>query len=102
MVAGKDSTRQLAKAASAPKLPPLPKLRIRRPDQTSANPCLNVMSSVLSCWASSGNTGEGCAQLEQQLRACMDERKGANTQKNKINSHLSRLYPQIIGPHKRK
>ena len=47
MVAGKDTSRALAKVASAPKLPPLPKLRVRRPDQTNENPCLGVMSSVL-------------------------------------------------------
>ena len=47
MVAGKNTTSHLAKAAAAPKLPPLPKLRVRKPDQTSANPCLGVMSSVL-------------------------------------------------------
>lgn len=26
----------------------------------------------LGCWASSGYSMAGCAQLEQQLRACMD------------------------------
>jgi len=30
------------------RLPPLPKLRVRRPNQTDANPCLALMSSVLS------------------------------------------------------
>jgi hypothetical protein len=28
--------------------------------------------SVTGCWASSGYTAQGCAALEQQLRACMD------------------------------
>jgi hypothetical protein len=50
MVAGKNTTHQLARAASAPKLPPLPKLRIRKPDQTNENPCLGVMSTVLGMW----------------------------------------------------
>jgi hypothetical protein len=46
MVAGKNTT-NLARAAAAPKLPPLPKLRVRKPDQTNANPCLGVMSTML-------------------------------------------------------
>ena len=49
MVAGKNTT-NLARAAAAPKLPPLPKLRVRKPDQTNANPCLGVMSTMLGTW----------------------------------------------------
>ena len=30
------------------RLPPLPRLRVRRPNQADANPCLAIMSSVLS------------------------------------------------------
>lgn len=81
---------QAVTRAAAPRLPPLPKLRVRKPDQAGANPCIGVMSSVLGipchllviaspilttipgCWASSGYTTQGCAALEQQLRACMD------------------------------
>jgi hypothetical protein len=33
---------------AAIRLPPLPKLRVRRPNQTDANPCLGIMTSVLS------------------------------------------------------
>ncbi|KAK3078618.1 hypothetical protein LTS18_007048 [Coniosporium uncinatum] len=84
----------------APKLPPLPKLRVRRPNKPSENPCLGIMSSVLGCWASSGYTTQGCAQLEQQLRACMDAPRPTTQKKNNINYHLSRMYPKIIGPHK--
>lgn len=72
------------------RLPPLHKLRVRRPNQADANPCLSIMSSVLSalprplqyhlritnwhtaCWASSGYNIAGCQALETQLRACMD------------------------------
>lgn len=78
---------------AAVRLPPLPKLRVRRPNQVDSNPCLTVMSSVLStplptrqlslpmvwllissaaCWASSGYNVAGCAALESSLRACMD------------------------------
>jgi hypothetical protein len=52
MVAGKNTTHQLARAAAAPKLPPLPKLRVRKPDQTNANPCLGVMTTMLGMRAS--------------------------------------------------
>ncbi|CAK4021350.1 Hypothetical predicted protein [Lecanosticta acicola] len=125
MVAGKNTPASLSRAATQanPKLPPLPKLRVRKPDRAAANPCLTIMSTMLGetqpreenesdneranvrsqgCWASSGYTTAGCAALEQQLRACMDARKGGETQKSPINHYLSRFYPQIIGPHKRK
>ncbi|KAK1073626.1 40S ribosomal protein mrp10 [Friedmanniomyces endolithicus] len=47
MVVGKNNSQNLARAVSSPKLPPLPKLRVRRPNTTDANPCIGVMSSVL-------------------------------------------------------
>ncbi|KAJ4360598.1 40S ribosomal protein mrp10 [Didymosphaeria variabile] len=84
-------------------LPPLPKLRVRRPNKPETNPCLGLMSSVLGCWASSGQAAaaQGCAQLEQRLRQCMDAPRDTNPKKNNINYHLSRMYPNIVGPHKR-
>lgn len=77
-----------------PRLPPLPKLRVRRPNRQGENPCDGIMTSVLcqsccllpqglndfgadslyvACWASAGNAAAGCQQLEQSLRACMDK-----------------------------
>lgn len=49
MVAGKNTPAHLARTAAqpAPRLPPLPKLKVRKPDRADANPCLGVMSSVL-------------------------------------------------------
>ncbi|KAM3416941.1 hypothetical protein BST61_g8528 [Cercospora zeina] len=72
MVAGKTSREALARAAqtTTPKLPPLPKLRVRKPNKGEANPCLAIMSSMLGCWASSGYSTAGCAAIEQQLRGC--------------------------------
>ncbi|KAF8856850.1 mitochondrial ribosomal protein 10 [Acephala macrosclerotiorum] len=84
------------------RLPPLPKLRVRRPNQADANPCLALMSSVLTCWASAGYNVAGCQALETQLRACMDMKRPASQKKNTINYHLSRMYPNIVGPRKRK
>ncbi|KFY88662.1 hypothetical protein V500_06203 [Pseudogymnoascus sp. VKM F-4518 (FW-2643)] len=60
-----------AKAVTT-RLPPLPKLRIKRPNQNNVNPCLGIMTSVLTCWASSGYSVAGCTALETSLRACMD------------------------------
>lgn len=54
MVAGKTNPAQLARSAAAtsaaPKLPPLPKLRVRKPDRADANPCVAVMSSMLGVY----------------------------------------------------
>ncbi|KAF2642838.1 mitochondrial ribosomal protein 10 [Massarina eburnea CBS 473.64] len=92
----------VAVQSAARPLPPLPKLRVRRPNKPETNPCLGVMSSVLGCWASSGYSAQGCAQLEAKLRQCMDAPRNPNQKKNNINYHLSRMYPHIVGPHKRK
>ncbi|EON66888.1 hypothetical protein W97_06291 [Coniosporium apollinis CBS 100218] len=89
-------------AVTASRLPPLPNLRVRRPNRADVNPCLGIMTSVLGCWASSGYDVAGCGVLEQQLRACMDAPRPKNQKKNNINYHLSRMYPRIAGPQKRK
>ncbi|KAF2754727.1 mitochondrial ribosomal protein 10 [Pseudovirgaria hyperparasitica] len=90
-----------ARSMAARPLPPLNKLRVKKPDREVVNPCISVMSSVLGCWASSGHGIAGCAQVEQQLRACMDAPPGKAPKKNNINWHLSRMYPKIKGPHKK-
>ncbi|KAF6221480.1 hypothetical protein HO133_002336 [Letharia lupina] len=83
-----------------PRLPPLPKLRVRRPNRPGENPCVGIMTSVLGCWASSGNVAAHCQHLEQSLRACMDAPREKTGKKNTINYHLMRLYPKIKGPTK--
>ncbi|KAF2460407.1 hypothetical protein BDY21DRAFT_369425 [Lineolata rhizophorae] len=87
---------------AAPRLPPLPKLRVRRPNKTEDSPCLGFMTALLGCWASSRNQYHMCSQLENQLRVCMDTSKQAPAKKSNINYHLSRMYPQIVGPRKKK
>lgn len=84
------------------RLPPLKALRVRNPDVKQANPCITVMNSVLSCWASAGYTAQGCAAVEQSLRACMDGPPAPKAKKSEINYHLSRMYPKIVGPRKPK
>jgi hypothetical protein len=120
-----------ANKVGAPRLPPLPHLKVKRPNRAEMNPCLGIMSTVLGCWASSGQAAAACVNMEQQLRICMDKgvrlaaffvvvwglnlasllegilikvplQRPKNTKKNTINYHLSRMYPNIIGPHKRK
>ncbi|RDW64965.1 hypothetical protein BP6252_10616 [Coleophoma cylindrospora] len=61
------------------RLPPLHKLRVRRPNSSDPNPCLAIMTSVLTCWASAGYNIAGCASVETQLRACMDEKRRTAT-----------------------
>ncbi|KAL3470580.1 hypothetical protein BJX99DRAFT_264121 [Aspergillus californicus] len=77
-------------------------LRVRRPNQTERSACTAVMSSMLSCWASSGYAAEGCIALEAQLRQCMDEKKPSTTKQNSINYHMMRMYPKVVGPKKKK
>ncbi|PGH16979.1 hypothetical protein AJ79_01363 [Helicocarpus griseus UAMH5409] len=49
------------------------KLRVKSPNTHQPNPCLAVMTSVLSCWASNRSGAAGCFSLEQSLKACMDK-----------------------------
>lgn len=36
---------------SAPRLPPLPKLKVKRPNKVEPNPCVGILSSVLGILA---------------------------------------------------
>ncbi|RAL17244.1 mitochondrial 37S ribosomal protein mS37 [Aspergillus homomorphus CBS 101889] len=76
-------------------------LRVRRPNKHQGNPCVAIMSSMLSCWASAGATMEGCGALEQQLRACMDAPKPKAQGRSTINYHLMRMFPNVRGPQKK-
>lgn len=77
------------------------KIRVRRPDKEPVNPCLGIMSAMLSkfwsntsritrngtlltqstiaCWASSGLGNESCMAAEQSLRECMDAPVSTNS-----------------------
>ncbi|KAA8648532.1 hypothetical protein EYZ11_008817 [Aspergillus tanneri] len=83
------------------RLQTIPHLRIRHPNKHEQNTCVAVMSSMLSCWASSGYGSEGCLALEQQLRQCMDAPKKKGNEKNTVNYHLMRMYPKVVGPKKK-
>lgn len=65
MVAGKNTPQALARAAPTPKLPPLPKLRVRKPTQGDANPCLGMMTSVLGACVAITSTRDGQMDLPE-------------------------------------
>ncbi|KAK0630420.1 hypothetical protein B0T17DRAFT_490069 [Bombardia bombarda] len=77
------------------RLPPLRVLRVRHPNRSETNPCVLVMSSVLSCWASAGYNTGGCQAVEQALRTCMDAPKAPPKPSNTINYHLARFSKRL-------
>ncbi|KAI0406355.1 37S ribosomal protein Mrp10 [Xylaria palmicola] len=90
-------------AAQKPiRLPPLKVLRVRTPNGKSERPCVAIMSSVLSCWASAGYSTAGCVQVEQALRACMDGPQPAPARKSEVNYHLGRFKDKLTYPEKKK
>lgn len=55
------------------RLPPLPRLRVKKPtNQTAANPCFVLMSTLLNCWSSNGEGAAECKALETNLKECME------------------------------
>ncbi|RMZ18040.1 hypothetical protein D0860_00014 [Hortaea werneckii] len=88
MVAGKNNAQALARSAGAPKLPPLPKLRVRKPDRADANPCIGVMSSVLGTVDRSLHGESGQARGYRRLMGL------------EISGHILTLAPQVAGPPK--
>ncbi|KAK3386069.1 hypothetical protein B0H63DRAFT_523393 [Podospora didyma] len=78
------------------RLPPLKRLRVRNPNKSESNPCIAIMSTVLSCWASAGYNTAGCQHIENTLRACMDAPKAPPKPNNTINYHLRRLSDHVI------
>ncbi|KAI1357963.1 37S ribosomal protein Mrp10 [Xylaria arbuscula] len=90
-------------AAQRPiRLPPLKTLRVRTPNAKPERPCMSIMTSVLSCWASAGASTAGCAQIEQALRACMDGPRPAAPRKSEVNYHLSRFKERLTYAAKKK
>ncbi|RKF63853.1 37S ribosomal protein MRP10, mitochondrial [Golovinomyces cichoracearum] len=83
------------------RLPPLNRLNVKRGGAGDKNPCLSIMSSVLTCWASNGFNVAGCQNLETQLRSCMDSSKNRIQKKNTVNYHLARMLPNVVNPKKR-
>lgn len=49
-----------------------PRQAARSPAVATATPSVNANLHSTGCWASSGYSVQGCAQLEQKLRQCMD------------------------------
>ncbi|ODV84345.1 hypothetical protein CANARDRAFT_201231 [[Candida] arabinofermentans NRRL YB-2248] len=80
-----------------PAVPPLPRLRVKNAvAKQQTNPCLVVMSQMLSCWASNNEGSPACKDLEQELKACMAKStKLPPPTKPSLNYHASRLLPKI-------
>ncbi|KAK1585820.1 CHCH domain-containing protein [Colletotrichum navitas] len=80
------------------RLPPVKVLRVRQPNKKVENPCMQVMGTVLACWASAGYNTAGCAALENALRNCMDQPQKPKPASSTINYHLGRMYDKVV-PH---
>ncbi|KAI0113573.1 37S ribosomal protein Mrp10 [Nemania sp. FL0031] len=90
-------------AAQRPiRLPPLKTLRVRMPNGKPERPCVAIMTSVLSCWASAGYSTAGCAQVEQALRACMDGPQPSAPRSSEVNYHLGRFKDRVTFPAKKR
>ncbi|KAI1324090.1 37S ribosomal protein Mrp10 [Xylariaceae sp. FL0255] len=90
-------------AAQRPiRLPPLKALHVKNPNGRAERPCMGVMSSVLSCWASAGYSTAGCIQVEEALRQCMDGPKLPPPRRSEINYHLSRFKDKLTYPASKK
>ncbi|SCU80489.1 LADA_0B07778g1_1 [Lachancea dasiensis] len=86
------------------RLPPLPRLKVKKPIiQMETNKCLVLMSNLLQCWSSNGHMNPVCEKLANDLKLCSAERamgKSTGVQKSNINYHAARLYDRVSGkPH---
>lgn len=86
------------KVQTTSSLPPLPRLKVRRPVlNKSNNQCLVLMTSLLSCWAANGEGSSQCTSFETDLKGCMEAQKPQKDQISSINYHAARLYPKLRG-----
>lgn len=86
------------KVAQSTALPPLPKVRIRRPAVANANAnnsCLVMMSSLLNCWAANGEGSPTCLSIEKDLKVCMETKLLGKAKSGSVNYHAGRLYPRL-------
>ncbi|CCF58805.1 hypothetical protein KAFR_0F02080 [Kazachstania africana CBS 2517] len=81
------------------RLPPLPRLRVKKPIiKQEPNRCLVLMSNLLQCWSSNGHMNPVCNSLVTELKACtMKPMQTNKEQKSNINYHAARLYNKISG-----
>lgn len=88
----------IKKVQTVKTIPPLPRLKIRRPTVSkSTNKCVVLMSSLLNCWAANGDGSAQCSTFEHDLKNCMETYKPEKEQLSSINYHAKRLYPKIRG-----
>ncbi|AET40040.1 mitochondrial 37S ribosomal protein mS37 Ecym_5277 [Eremothecium cymbalariae DBVPG len=94
----------MSKKTALYRLPPLPRLKVKKPViQQEANRCLVLMSNLLQCWSSNGHMSPACVNLASELKACTAENafgKDQGVRKSTINYHAARLYDRVGGkPH---
>lgn len=86
------------KVAGSRSLPPLPRLKIRKPTLSKlTNQCFVLMSSLLNCWAANGEGSAQCSSFENDLKGCMETYKPGKDTLLSINYHSARLYPKLLG-----
>lgn len=79
-------------------LPPLPRLKVRRPMiAKSTNQCFVLMSSLLNCWAANGEGSAPCEAISGELKGCMESQSKQKDKMSTINYHAQRLYPKLRG-----
>ncbi|CAN3357176.1 small ribosomal subunit protein mS37 [Diutina catenulata] len=79
-------------------LPPLPRLKLRKPTVAkTTNQCFVLMSNLLNCWASNGEGAVACKGIEGELKGCMETFKPQPERLSSINYHAQRLYPKLRG-----
>ncbi|CCE65620.1 hypothetical protein TPHA_0M00450 [Tetrapisispora phaffii CBS 4417] len=85
------------------RLPPLPRLKVKKPIiKQETNKCLVLMSNLLQCWSSNGHMSSSCEGIAKELKGCtaVNAMGGKhNDQKSNINYHAARLYDRVGGKH---
>lgn len=88
----------IKKLQTSKQIPPLPRLKIRKPTVAkSTNKCYVLMSSLLNCWAANGDGSAQCSPFEKDLKNCMETHKPEKETLSSINYHAQRLYPKLRG-----
>ncbi|KAG7663537.1 MRP10 [[Candida] subhashii] len=82
-------------------LPPLPRFRPKKTLNASTgganNECMIVMSSLLNCWASNGESASICERFATELKQCMAVQKKGNKGGSGSSNDSERLYPKLRG-----
>ncbi|ODQ77075.1 hypothetical protein BABINDRAFT_163811 [Babjeviella inositovora NRRL Y-12698] len=85
------------------KLPNLPILKVKSTSfKQPVSPCIVMMSQLLNCWASNGDSAAVCKKLEKLYKSCVDAPQVMQKTDSTINYHARRLLPKINNHRKSK